>query len=180
MNRHDSFGHRRHADDIGANVSQETIFGARFKIWSRHGNKDTTMDVNVLTTSEFHRALDQRMIIWLGHIGKAWSEPIVIDPNQRVVTHQINLIVDQHHITTAIVGIEPSAAANFLNDQELRLIIDEFSSQVDEARIALQDLRDATAETAPGVEAELAVILADLAEIDRQAVDRLRAIRDRS
>ena len=51
MNRHDSLGHRRHADDIGANVSQETILGARFKIWSRHGNKDTTMGAQLLVVS---------------------------------------------------------------------------------------------------------------------------------
>ena len=51
------------------------------------------------------------------HVGKPGPEPVVVDPDERVVVHQVDVVVDHHQVARAELWVQ--AAAGVGDDQEV-------------------------------------------------------------
>ena len=52
------------------------------------------------------------------HVGEPRAEPVVVDAHQRVVAHQVDLVVDDHDVAGAVHRVQ--AADGLRDDQQLR------------------------------------------------------------
>ena len=48
---------------------------------------------------------NQLRSVGVAHIGKARAEPIIVDAHERIIAHEVDLIVDDHHIAGHVVRI---------------------------------------------------------------------------
>lgn len=113
----DNFGDGGHTDDIGTDGAQEAIFGAGFEIGAWDSDEDTTMDVEVLSSSDGDGEIGQLWIVGGRHVGEARAESFVVDADQGVVAHEVDMVVDEHDITGAVGGIHTAAGVG--DDQDL-------------------------------------------------------------
>ena len=114
----DRLGNRRHADDVGADRPQEAILGPRFQVRAGDGDRHAAVGDEVLLPGDFEARFDQLGIVGPRHIGEPRAEAVVVDADQRVVAHQIDVVVDDHHVAGAVVRIH--AADGLRDDQQLR------------------------------------------------------------
>ena len=57
-------------------------------------------------------------IVGRRHVGEPRAEPVVVDAHQRVVAHEVDVVVDDHHVAGAVVRVH--AADGLRDDEQLR------------------------------------------------------------
>ena len=72
----------------------------------------------VLLAGDFEAGVDQLGVVRLRHIGEPRAEAVVVDADERVVAHQVDLVVDDHHVAGAVHRVE--SADGLRDDHELR------------------------------------------------------------
>ena len=73
------------------------------------------MSDDILLSGDFQCRLDQLEIVGLAHIGKTGTQAIVIDSDQGVVSHEVDVVLDHHDVATTIVRIK---TANGVGDDQ--------------------------------------------------------------
>ena len=48
------------------------------------------------------------MIIRFAHVGEAWAQGSIIRANKRIVSHEVNMVFNKHHISYREIGIQPA------------------------------------------------------------------------
>ena len=65
----------------------------------------------LVAAGDCKRLVDQLAIVGPAHVGKSRSEPVVVDADERVVSHEIDMVVDDHHVATPVEGIHAADGA---------------------------------------------------------------------
>src|SRR5579863_1012712 len=109
MHGHDHLWHGRHADDVGPDQTQEAVLGPRLQVGAGYGDVDAPMHGEILAPADLQGPLDELPFVGAAHVGEAGPEPVVVDADERVASHQVNVIVDHHDVAAGVVGVHPTA-----------------------------------------------------------------------
>ena len=106
--RHDRFGHRRHADGIGAENPERADLGRRLVAWPVDGDVDAVLERQADIAAGLVGQRAQAPRVHLGHVRKARAEAIVLRPDERIAAEQIDVIVDHHQRAGRQLNVDPA------------------------------------------------------------------------
>ena len=81
--RDKDFRNGRHADGVGPDLAEKTVFGARLQVGTHDGDEDALVGDEILAPCNRQGGVDQLAVVRLAHIGKARAEAIVVDADER-------------------------------------------------------------------------------------------------
>ncbi|MEY3457567.1 MAG: hypothetical protein RL215_724, partial [Planctomycetota bacterium] len=108
---HDAFGNGRHPDDIGADEPQHAVFGAGFEVGSGDSSEDSAVGRDAVLERGTAGGFDERFGVGLAHVGKPWSESIIVDAAQGVIGHEVDVVFEDDDVSELKVWIHPSDGA---------------------------------------------------------------------
>ena len=76
------------------------------------------MGGEILPPGDLQRPLDQRRIIGGAHVGEPRPEGVVVEANQRIAVHQVDVVLDHDDVAGGVVRIHPPASVR--DDQQFR------------------------------------------------------------
>src|SRR5437870_3240016 len=106
--RDDGFGHRGHADRVGADRSQISDLRGRFVTGTQQSHIDAVREAQPNRPSRLVGNSTQPRRIHFGHIGESRAKPIIVRTDERVGPHQVDVIVDDHQRALREAGIHAS------------------------------------------------------------------------
>jgi len=112
---HQHLGHGRHAHHVGADGAEKAVFRPRFQVWAGHADVHAAMGYEVLPPGDFQGPPHQHGIVGPAHVGKTGAQAVVVHADQRVVVHQVDVIVDDDDVAQAVQRVQPAAG---IGDQE--------------------------------------------------------------
>ena len=109
MNGDDHFGDGAHPDDIGTHAAQHAVLGAGLQVRAGDGDEDSLVSGD----SQFERGLQRDCTefagVRLAHVRKSRAERVVVDASQRIVTHEIDVVVDNDDVGQTEVRIHSAS-----------------------------------------------------------------------
>ena len=117
VNADDDLRHGGHADHVGADAAQEAVLGPRLQVRPRHRHEHALVADDLLFQGDAPRLSDQLAIIRTAHVRKADAEAVVVGADERVVAHEVDVVLDDHQV--ALGELRVHAAAGVADDQAL-------------------------------------------------------------
>ena len=70
---------------------------------------DAAVAGEVFLASDFEAGFDQLAVVRLRHVGEARAEAVVVDADERVVAHEVDVVVDDHDVAAWYMRVHAAA-----------------------------------------------------------------------
>src|SRR5262249_13142286 len=101
--------HRGHADHVGPDAAQETVLGPRLQVWPRHGDEYPLVADDPLLQRDPLGQGQQLAVIRIAHVREALAQAVVVLADERVVAHQVDVVLDQHQVALGVLRVHAAA-----------------------------------------------------------------------